>query len=154
VRFPEEVEGRELEFERYPADSDGVPRERAAGYARLARELLGQVRLELARGDARQAAEKLWVASVLAVKAYACWRDGRRVSGRSGLWGYCRVMMGELGSWVFDTFALAYAMHGCFYEGWCSRDDVEYVAGRVEKLVKTVESIVAGGAGGSREEPG
>jgi hypothetical protein len=145
VRFPEEADGRGLELDELPGGSGERSECNAAGYVGLARELLGQVKFELGRGDARQAAEKVWVASVLAVKAYVCWRFGRRVSGRREVWEYCRVMAEELGGWVFDVLALAYAMHGCFYEGWCGRAEVEYAAGRVGKLVAAVESMVSRG---------
>ncbi len=153
VRIPRGVAER-LERE---ADREGVsleeyvlelllrdldPPERAREYAQAARLLLEQAREELERGDARQAAEKLWGAAALAVKAYAAWREGRRLSSHGELWEYKRRMARELGDWVSDAWAQANAMHTCFYEGWCTREDVEDAMKRIEKLVEKVEELV------------
>jgi len=48
------------------------PRERAVEYVEAAEELLKEAQEELGRGNARQAAEKLWGAVTLTIKAYAC----------------------------------------------------------------------------------
>ena len=122
------------------------PPERAREYIEAARELLDQAREEIRIGDVRQAAEKVWGAAALAVKAYAAWRDGRRLASHRELWEYKRVLQGELGSWVSDAWAQASAMHTCFYEGWCSADDVKDALERVKRLVEEVERrIIAGG---------
>ncbi len=118
------------------------PPERAREYAEAARSLLEQAREELERGDVRQAAEKLWGAAALAVKAYASWRDGRRLSSHGELWEYKRIMARELGGWVSDAWYAAQSMHICFYEGWCSREDVEEALARIERLVREVERLV------------
>ena len=118
------------------------PPERAREYAEAARELLEQAREELARDDTRQAAEKLWGAAALAVKAYASWRDGRRLTSHGELWEYTKRMMAELGEWVYDAWMAATGMHVCFYEGWCSREHVERALERVRRLVEEVASRV------------
>ena len=64
-----------------------IPRERARGHVEAAEELLEQAREELGRGDGGQAAEKLLGAAALAVKAYAYWRESRRLVSHRGLWG-------------------------------------------------------------------
>ena len=99
-------------------------------------------REELGKGDARQAAEKLWGAGALAVKAYAYWRDGKRLSSHEELWEYKRVMEEELGGWVYEAWAVAQSMHVCFYEGWCIDRDVKTAAKHVERLVKEVASRI------------
>jgi len=118
------------------------PPERAREYIEAARSLLVQARGELERGDARQAAEKAWGAAALAVKAYASWRDGRRLSSHGELWEYKRIMARELGSWVSDAWYAAQSMHVCFYEGWCTREDVEEALARIERLVREVERLI------------
>ena len=115
------------------------PHERARSYVEAAADLLEQAEEELERGDVRQAAEKVWGAAALAVKAYAEWREGRRLVSHGELWEYKRKMESELGGWVFDAWSAAQSMHVCFYEGWCSRGDVEEALKRVRKLVSEVE---------------
>ncbi len=114
------------------------PASRAAEYIEAALMLLSRARAELEKGDARQAAEKLWGAAALAVKAYAEHREGMRLSSHGELWKYKRVLEKELGDWVYDAWAVALGMHTCFYEGWCSGDDVEKALPRIERLVKEV----------------
>jgi len=62
------------------------PPERAREYVDAAKSLLEQAEEELERGDVRQAAEKVWGAAALAVKAYASWRmvEGWPVTGNYG----------------------------------------------------------------------
>ncbi|WP_244403864.1 PaREP1 family protein [Pyrolobus fumarii] len=120
------------------------PAERAREYIVAARELLEQARKEVKRGDARQAAEKVWGATALAVKAYASWRDGRRLASHGELWEYKRILEDELGDWVSDAWHAGQTMHVCFYEGWCSVRDVEKALKRVEKLVAEVEKRILG----------
>jgi len=49
--------------------------ERILEYVDVAKDLLEQAREELQKGDIRQAAEKVWGAAALTVKAYAEWRE-------------------------------------------------------------------------------
>ena len=81
-------------------------------------------------------------AAALAVKAYASWRDGRRLTSHGELWEYTRRMMAELGEWVSDAWAQASSMHICFYEGWCSSEDVRKALERIRRLVEEAASLV------------
>jgi len=121
------------------------PLERAREYVEVARDLLEQAREELGRGDVRQAAEKTWGAAAIAVKAYAEWREGRRLASHGELWEYKKVMEKEVGDWVYEVWAVAQSMHTCFYEGWCSSGDVEKAIGKVARLVGEVEKRVSQG---------
>ena len=121
------------------------PRDRAREYVEVANDLLEEAGEELEKGNIRQAAEKLWGAAALAVKAYAYWREGRRLSSHGELWEYKRRLEEELGDWVSDAWAQANAMHTCFYEAWCAEKDVKNAYKRVEKLVKEVASLVEEG---------
>ena len=118
------------------------PRERALEYIETAEELLRQAGEELQKGDVRQAAEKLWGAAALAVKAYAFWRDGRRLSSHGELWEYKRRLEDELGEWVSDAWNAGNTMHICFYEGWCAARDVENAMKRMLRLVEEVKNMV------------
>ena len=124
-------------------EADADPRERALDYIEAAEGLLEEARGELKRGDVRQAAEKTWGAVALAVKAYAAWRDGVRLASHRDLWLYKDRVAEELGEWVARVFREASSLHTCYYEGWCTRRDVEEVIAGVEKLVREVKGRVA-----------
>ena len=114
------------------------PKDQAQEYVEAAKQLLAEAREELDKNAIRQAAEKLWGATALAVKAYALWREGRRLASHGELWSYTLTLKRELGSWVHDVWMNAIGMHVCFHEGWCTRDDVEYALNKITQLVKAV----------------
>ena len=93
------------------------PSQRAVEYISAAKELLEQAKEELARGDVRQAADKLWGATALAIKAYASWRDGKRLTSHRDLWDYEKIVARELGKRVYDSWMSGQGMHICFHEG-------------------------------------
>jgi len=41
----------------------------------------------------------VWGAAALAVKAYALWREGRRLAGHRELWEYKSIVADEVGGW-------------------------------------------------------
>ncbi|RLG74959.1 MAG: hypothetical protein DRO14_05145 [Thermoprotei archaeon] len=116
--------------------------ERVREYINAAKNLLDQTRKELEKGDIRRAAEKIWGATALAVKAYAEWKEGRRLVSHRDLWEYKRKIEKELGEWVYDSWMAANGMRTCFYEGWCSREDVEEALKRVSRLIEEIEKKV------------
>jgi len=118
------------------------PRDRAIEYIKAAEELLKEAREELEKGSIRQAAEKLWRAAALAIKAYASWKEGKRLTSHGELWEWKRRLVKELGEWIHSAWASASEMHICFYEGWCGREDVEYALKQIEKLVKEMASRI------------
>jgi len=119
------------------------PRDRAKEYVEAAKDLVVQAREELEKGDIGQAAEKLWGATALAIKAYAWWKEERRLPGHGELWEYKDRVAEELGDWVNDAWAHGNAMHTCFYEGWCTRKSVEATLKRVERLVREIEERIS-----------
>ena len=144
-RVREEAEKQGFSVDEYLVEvlSQGLdPRDRALEYIEAAEDLLKEAREELGKGNARQAAEKLWGAAALAVKAYAYWREGKRLTSHVELWEYKRRLEEELGEWVHDSWMNATSMHVCFYEGWCNGKDVKNAYKRIEKLVKEVTSLV------------
>jgi len=114
------------------------PKDRAREYVKVARELLEEAEEELGRGGVRQAAEKICGAAALTVKAYAFWREGRRLASHSQLWEYSLTVARELGEWVREAWFAAVSMHTCFYEGWCGREHIEGALKIVGKLVEAV----------------
>ena len=144
-RLRREAERLGLTVEEYLLDllSQSLdPRERAREYIDAALELLDEARGKLERGNTRQAAEKLWGAAALAVKAYAYWRDGKRLASHGELWEYSLVLRGDLGKWVTDAWNAANSMHTCFYEGWCKRGHIEDAIEEIDRLVKEVASRI------------
>jgi len=52
-----------------------TPKDRVRGYIGAAKGFLEHAREELEKGNIRQVAEKVWGATVLAIRAYAEWRE-------------------------------------------------------------------------------
>ncbi len=123
------------------------PRDRALEYIEAAASLLEQARRELEKGDVRQAAEKLWGAAALSVKAYAYWREGKRLASHGELWRYTSILRKELGKWVYTAWNAGQAMHVCFYEGWCTEEHVEDALDHIGRLVRAVSEKIKGEAG-------
>ena len=122
--------------------SDMDPKDKAVEYIKVAEELLEQAEEELRRGGLRQAAEKTWGAAALSIKAYAYWKEGKRLVSHEELWRYKERVSKELGEWVRDAWMMASSMHTCFYEGWCTQKDVEVAYKHVKKLVKEIEERI------------
>lgn len=145
-RLREEAAKQGLGAEEYLLDlltQDMDPKDRAREYLEASRELLSEAREELEKDNVRQAADKVWGAAALAIKAYALWRDGRRLASHGELWEYKSVVAEDLGRWVRVAFQQASSMHTCFYEGWCDKVDVEEALRAVERLVKAVAAKVS-----------
>ncbi len=143
LRLEAEKQGQSLEEYLLELLSQGLdPKDRAVEYIEAAEELLGEAREELSKGNVRQAAEKLWGAAALAVKAYAYWREGRRLASHRELWEYTRVLRRDLGRQVYNAWNAGQAMHTCFYEGWCTEEHVENALEEIEKLVRAVKSRI------------
>ena len=118
------------------------PEGRVVEYIGAAEDLLREAREGLSKGNVRQAAEKLWGAAALVIKAYAYWKDGRRLSSHGELWEYKRKLEDEIGEWVGDAWMHANGMHTCFYEGWCTSREVESAIKKIERLVRETASLV------------
>lgn len=80
------------------------------------------------------------------VKAYASWREERKLASHGELWEYLEVQASELCSWVVNVWNEAAAMHVCLYEGQCELAQVEAVLVSVEKRVSEVTARVKRGA--------
>jgi len=145
----EEIERRASEagvsIEEYLLDittRDIDPVTAAEKYIVSAQQLLDEAANGLAKGNLRQASEKIWGACALAVKAHALAKKGTRLESHRDLWVYKNEIAKELGGWVRIAFKLADSMHRNFYEDWATREDVEDVLKEVERLVRAIaESI-------------
>ncbi|NPA85485.1 MAG: hypothetical protein GXO07_05740, partial [Crenarchaeota archaeon] len=87
---------------------------------------------------------KVWGAAALAIKAHAL-AKGKRLASHGELWEYERKLEKTFGDWVSDSWAQATSMHVCFYEGWCSEEDVKKALERVKELVEAVEDDLSKG---------
>ena len=144
-RLKEEAERLNLRLDEYLLNlltQNLDPRDRAKEYVEASEELLTEARKKLEKGNVRQATEKVWGSAALAVKAYASWKDGKRLTSHKELWKYKRKLEEELGDWVYDAWMAANGMHTCFYEDWCTEKDVEEALTRVKKLVEEIKQRV------------
>jgi len=140
-RLKEEAKKHNLSIKEYLLElltQNLDPQNKAKEYMKASEELLAEARKELEKDNVRQAAEKVWGAAALAVKAYAYWKNGKRLTSHGQLWEYKRKIESELGEWAGDAWARAVEMHVCFYENWCNKDDVEKALKSIKKLVKTI----------------
>ena len=144
-RIKKEAEKQGISVEEYIIEllsRDLNPEDKAKEYIKASLELLSQARDELAKGNIRQAAEKTWGAVALTIKAYAYWKDGRRLKSHRDLWEYKDKVADELGGWVGRLFREASGLHACFYESWYTGRDIEEVIPEAEKLAKKIEGII------------
>ena len=126
------VSVEELLLDLLGGDSSG-----AELYARAAEEFVEEARRMLGEGDLGQAAQRLWAAAAMAVKAHALARDGRVLDGHAELWEYKDEVAKELGEWVKQAFIQAYALHAAPSNALV-KGDVEDVLRDVEALVRRV----------------
>lgn len=144
-RLREEARKHNLSLEEYLLElltQDMNPEDKAREYIKASEDLLVEASEELEKDNIRQAAEKVWGAVALTVKAYALLKDSKRISSHGELWEYKRRLETELGKWAGDAWARAVEMHVCFYEGWCNKEDVEKAVEAVSKLVNKVKQII------------
>jgi len=118
------------------------PVDKVREYIMVARELIAQARMELEKGNLRQASEKIWGACALAIKAHALAKKGVRLESHRDLWLYKNEVARELGDWVRSAFLKADSMHKNFYEGLATKEDVEDSLKEVEKLVSAISERV------------
>ncbi len=57
--------------------------EKAIAYIETAELLIGNARKESKKDNIHRASEEAWAATLLAVKAYAYWREGRRLASHT-----------------------------------------------------------------------
>lgn len=146
-RIRKEAEKLGISVEEYVVEvlSEGLdPRDKAKEYIETARNLLREASQELESDNIRQASEKVWGAMALALKAFAYWKEGKRLSSHAELWKYSKVLAEEFGEWALVTFQQASSMHICFYEGWCTRKHAELALKAVRKLVEKIAGVILG----------
>jgi len=121
-------------------------------YARAAEEFVEEARHMLSEGDLGQAAQRLWVAAAMAVKAHALARDGKVLSSQAELWEYKDEVARELGGWVRQAFIQAYALRSAPSEA-ITRGDVEEVLRDIEALVRRMTAALSRPAGSGGGQP-
>ncbi len=136
----EDIALEELIVEKLAADVD--PTSRAEAYWETAEFLLKQATEELAKGDLRQASEKIWGAAALAVKAVAYKREGRRITSHGELWEYVSKLKEELGDEELGRlWRTAMSMHVNFYEGWAPRGEVESALKDLKEFLEKLRKL-------------
>ena len=117
------------------------PRERVRECIETAIGLVERARRNLSeRKD--MAAEMLWDAVSLAVKAYVYATEGKRIESDEELWSLKNHLAEKLGDIVLDVFQRAAGLHQCATEKTCTREDVEAVADATEQLIEQVRKIL------------
>ena len=127
---------------------DMTPAEVARAYWEVARSLLSRAEEELARGELRQASEKIWGAAALAVKAVALARERRRLASHGELWHFVSELAKHEGDPDIRRFwHAATSMHVNFYEGWADEGLVRGALEDVKKLLARLEFLIRRGQG-------
>ena len=120
----EGIQVEELIVEKLVSDLD--PEVRVEAYWEMSRTYFKQAEEELAKGDLKQASEKLWGSAALAVKAVAYGREGRRLTGQGEPWEYVNRLIEETGDEELGSlWRTAISMHVNFYEGWAPGEEIE-----------------------------
>lgn len=78
-------------------------------------------------------------ALALAVKAYAYWRDGKRLVGHGEMWEYIEISVNDVGEWVRDSWYAGNATNICFYEEWCKPNQAKAAMKHIKKLIKEIK---------------
>ncbi len=117
------------------------PRERAQECLRTARSLVERARKSL--GERKDlAAEMLWDAVSLAVKAYIYATEGRSIEGDEELWSLKNHLADKLGDIVLDVFQRAAGLHQCAVEKICTKRDIEAVIETIEQLIEKIKETL------------
>lgn len=130
----------DIVLERLLVDLD--PEDKAKEYISVASSLLEQAKIELKRGDLRQASEKIWDAIALSVKAFAYKHDKLRLSSHGELWEYKDKLVKVFGEWVRECWNAGVHMHVNFYEGWATKSDIIDAIKKAERLVEAIRSKI------------
>lgn len=110
----------------------------AQDYLIASRDLLAQGRVELARGDIRQASEKGWGAAAQVVKAIAEQR-GWEHRGHGRLHEAVRRLRDETDDQdIRRLFQVANSLHVNFYENW---EDTQNVAEGLEDVARFIAKL-------------
>ena len=117
------------------------PRERVYECIETARELVERARKNIPeRKD--MAAEMLWDAVSLVVKAYIYATEGKRIESDEELWSLKNHLAEKLGDVTLDVFQRAAGLHQCAAEKACTREDVEAVADAAKQLIEQVRRVL------------
>jgi len=117
------------------------PRERARECIEAAMSLVERARKTLPERK-EMAAEMLWDAVSLAVKAYIYATEGKRIESDNELWALKNRLADKLGEIVYDVFQRAAGLHQCAVEKTCTQEDIEAGTAAVEQLVQKVKETL------------
>ena len=116
---------------------------RAKAYLASSEVLLEEARELLAAGELRQAAEKLWGAVALAVKAVAEERGWEHYRHHHLSEAISRIVA-ETGDVEFSLlYASAERLHANFYEGFMTEAEVRAHAENARKLIAKLRGLLA-----------
>jgi len=114
-----------------------------SAYWEVSQELAREAEEELSKGDLRQASEKIWGSTALAVKAVAQMLDGAGLTSHGELWAYVDELSARLNRpELMRLWQMANSMHVNFYEGWATRRHVEEALRGLKEFLSILEECV------------
>ena len=138
-----EAEGIQVEefiVEKLVSDLD--PEVKVEAYWEMSKTYFKQAEEELAKGDLKQASEKLWGSAALAVKAIAYEREERRLTGYGELWEYVNKLIKETGNEELGSlWRTVISMHINFYEGWAPKEEIERALKKVANFIEELKKL-------------
>ena len=114
-----------------------------SAYWEVSQELAREAEEELSKSDLRQASEKIWGSTALAVKAVAQMLDGAGLTSHGELWAYVDELSARLDRpELMRLWQMANSMHVNFYEGWATRRHVEEALRGLKEFLSILEECV------------
>ncbi len=118
---------------------DLSPKDKASGYFDTAKDYLERALDDIRKGNIRSAADKIWKATTIALRATAH-LNNYRINGYSDIWKYTEKLSKKYGDWFRNAWFSAVAMYVCSYENWCNSDNVKAAHSIVSKMVAKLEA--------------
>ena len=116
--------------------------ERVHAYIEAALSLIAEAWKELTNDCIRRAAENAWRAAVLAVKAYAAWKEGNMLRSYGNVWDYARKLAKELGESFYNAWMHAVSAYACSRELWCTPEQLEDTLNNLYRLIDMIENTI------------
>lgn len=141
-RLESEAWRRGLSVEEYIIEllyKDLSPRDKACGYFDAAKDYLDRAFDDIKKGNIRSAADKVWKAATIALRATAH-LNNVKINSYGDIWKYTEKLSKKYGDWFRNAWFSAVAMYVCSYEDWCDRGDVKVAHSEVSKMVAKLEA--------------
>ncbi len=95
----------------------------------------------LLKGEDRKAAELLWGAAALMVKAVGL-TEGKDIRGHYAIGKFVKTELGPRDPSLYERFLHIQSLHNHFYDRQFDRDDVEQILGEVLSFIEDLRTIL------------